>query len=212
MTFDGDALHVERVPVNNKNIEIVIVDLNGAKNTQLILSSLQQAYPPQSNSSESELALHDLFGATNERIVKQAVKFLAEGDARGIGELMVEAQALFDKIAVPFCVSELQAPLLHRVLKLAEIQHLIWGGKLIGSGGDGSAQFVCRSEDAAKQLVQFLQERLALAALHLTLPTNATRLRKAVIPAAGFGTRMFPATKMMKKELFPIVDWRYCWF
>ncbi|MEM8677567.1 MAG: sugar phosphate nucleotidyltransferase [Cyanobacteria bacterium P01_G01_bin.67] len=28
---------------------------------------------------------------------------------------------------------------------------------------------------------------------------------KAVIPAAGFGTRMYPATKALKKELFPII-------
>jgi UTP--glucose-1-phosphate uridylyltransferase len=27
-----------------------------------------------------------------------------------------------------------------------------------------------------------------------------------VIPAAGFGTRLFPATKAIKKELFPIID------
>lgn len=32
------------------------------------------------------------------------------------------------------------------------------------------------------------------------------RVRKAVIPAAGFGTRMYPATKALKKELFPIID------
>jgi UTP--glucose-1-phosphate uridylyltransferase len=32
------------------------------------------------------------------------------------------------------------------------------------------------------------------------------RIRKAVIPAAGWGTRLFPATKAIKKELFPIVD------
>ncbi|MGB3510897.1 MAG: UTP--glucose-1-phosphate uridylyltransferase [Microcoleaceae cyanobacterium] len=32
------------------------------------------------------------------------------------------------------------------------------------------------------------------------------KVRKAVIPAAGFGTRMFPATKVIKKELFPIID------
>ena len=32
------------------------------------------------------------------------------------------------------------------------------------------------------------------------------RIRKAVIPAAGFGTRLFPATKVVKKELFPIID------
>ncbi|MGL5192038.1 MAG: sugar phosphate nucleotidyltransferase [Chroococcales cyanobacterium] len=31
-------------------------------------------------------------------------------------------------------------------------------------------------------------------------------IRKAIIPAAGFGTRLFPATKSVKKELLPIVD------
>ena len=31
-------------------------------------------------------------------------------------------------------------------------------------------------------------------------------VRKAVIPAAGFGTRMFPASKSVKKEFFPIID------
>ncbi len=32
------------------------------------------------------------------------------------------------------------------------------------------------------------------------------RVRKAVIPAAGFGTRMLPATKSVPKEMLPIVD------
>lgn len=32
------------------------------------------------------------------------------------------------------------------------------------------------------------------------------KVRKAVIPAAGFGTRMLPATKAIPKELLPIVD------
>ncbi|WP_341526935.1 UTP--glucose-1-phosphate uridylyltransferase [Nostoc sp. UHCC 0302] len=32
------------------------------------------------------------------------------------------------------------------------------------------------------------------------------KVNKAVIPAAGFGTRLFPATKVVKKELFPIID------
>ncbi|MEO1006651.1 MAG: sugar phosphate nucleotidyltransferase, partial [Cyanobacteria bacterium J06638_38] len=31
------------------------------------------------------------------------------------------------------------------------------------------------------------------------------KVLKAVIPAAGFGTRMYPATKALKKELFPII-------
>ena len=32
------------------------------------------------------------------------------------------------------------------------------------------------------------------------------RIRKAVIPAAGFGTRFLPATKATPKEMFPLVD------
>ena len=32
------------------------------------------------------------------------------------------------------------------------------------------------------------------------------KIKKAVIPAAGFGTRVLPATKNMPKEMFPIVD------
>jgi hypothetical protein len=33
-----------------------------------------------------------------------------------------------------------------------------------------------------------------------------TNVRKAVIPAAGYGTRFLPATKVIAKETFPIID------
>ena len=32
------------------------------------------------------------------------------------------------------------------------------------------------------------------------------RIRKAVIPAAGLGTRFLPATKAIPKEMLPIID------
>jgi UTP--glucose-1-phosphate uridylyltransferase len=35
---------------------------------------------------------------------------------------------------------------------------------------------------------------------------SATRLRKAVIPAAGLGTRFLPATKATPKEMLPVID------
>ncbi|MCJ7737974.1 MAG: sugar phosphate nucleotidyltransferase [Anaerolineae bacterium] len=44
-----------------------------------------------------------------------------------------------------------------------------------------------------------------MSCLKLTL-RSGPKVRKAVIPAAGFGTRLFPATKATKKELFPIID------
>ena len=33
-----------------------------------------------------------------------------------------------------------------------------------------------------------------------------TQIRKAVIPVAGLGTRMLPATKAIPKEMLPVVD------
>src|SRR5580700_6537937 len=35
---------------------------------------------------------------------------------------------------------------------------------------------------------------------------TAKRIRKAVIPVAGFGTRMLPAAKAVPKEMLPVVD------
>ena len=37
-------------------------------------------------------------------------------------------------------------------------------------------------------------------------PHHAARLTKAVIPAAGLGTRFLPATKATPKEMLPLVD------
>src|ERR1043165_9102727 len=34
----------------------------------------------------------------------------------------------------------------------------------------------------------------------------SNRLRKAVLPVAGLGTRLLPATKSIPKELIPVVD------
>ncbi|MGB3532316.1 MAG: sugar phosphate nucleotidyltransferase [Microcoleaceae cyanobacterium] len=36
--------------------------------------------------------------------------------------------------------------------------------------------------------------------------SNKNLVKKAIIPAAGFGTRMFPASQGMKKEFFPVID------
>nr|MCU0254399.1 sugar phosphate nucleotidyltransferase [Acidobacteriota bacterium] len=37
-------------------------------------------------------------------------------------------------------------------------------------------------------------------------PSPSSRVRKAVFPAAGLGTRFLPASKAMPKEMLPIVD------
>jgi|SRR3990167_1951473 len=42
--------------------------------------------------------------------------------------------------------------------------------------------------------------------IQLFLSLMAKKIRKAVIPSAGFGTRFLPQTKAMPKEMLPIVD------
>ena len=39
-----------------------------------------------------------------------------------------------------------------------------------------------------------------------TEPASEMKLRKAVFPVAGLGTRFLPATKSIPKEMLPIVD------
>ena len=38
------------------------------------------------------------------------------------------------------------------------------------------------------------------------MPAVNRKVRKAVIPVAGLGTRMLPATKAIPKEMLPLVD------
>ena len=43
-------------------------------------------------------------------------------------------------------------------------------------------------------------------AIILAMNAQGKKIRKAIIPAAGFGTRFLPATKAQPKEMLPIVD------
>ena len=118
---------------------------------------------------------------------------------------MAEAQAFFDRYASPACPEELSAPVLHSVLNYEPLMPHIWGGKGVGSQGDGTAQILARSLDDQQAVIEIIERDLGMPCLTLTLRPGL-KVRKAVIPAAGFGTRLFPATKATKKELFPIID------
>ena len=47
---------------------------------------------------------------------------------------------------------------------------------------------------------------LALSLYYLPMKKYSKKITKAVIPAAGFGTRFLPQTKAMPKEMLPVVD------
>jgi UTP-glucose-1-phosphate uridylyltransferase/mevalonate kinase len=202
MTFDGDRLETEELRVNEP-LYFVIVDLQAKKDTMEILNRLNRCYPIAEN--DIERGVQELLGPINKRIVYQAMDALKNGDAQRLGALMTEAQAFFDRYATPACPEELTSPVLHRILDYAPLKPHVWGGKGVGSQGDGTAQFICRSEGDQQAAIEILQRDLGMPGYKLTI-TPQQKVRKAVIPAAGFGTRLFPASKAMKKELFPIID------
>ena len=202
MTFDGDRLDTQELQVNTE-LNFVIVDLHAQKDTMEILNRLNRCYPFAEN--EVERGVQELLGPINKRIVHQALDFLKEGDAGRLGALMVEAQAFFDRYATPACPEELTSPVLHKVLDYAPLKPHVWGGKGVGSQGDGTAQFLARSVADQQAVVEIIERDLGMSCLTFTLKPGR-KVRKALIPAAGFGTRLFPATKATKKELFPIID------
>ena len=202
MLFDGDRIDVTELKVPQE-MYFVIVDLHAAKNTVEILSKLNQCYPFAE--TEIQRGVQKYLGPVNMQIVRQACDAIARGDAEGLGRLMRESQAQFDKYCQPACPSELTAPVLHKVLSYASLQPFIHGAKGVGSQGDGTAQFICRDAHSQERVVEIIERDLRMSCLKLTLKPSP-KVRKALIPAAGFGTRLFPATKVVKKELFPIID------
>ncbi len=202
MTFDGERLETEELRVNEP-LYFVLVDLQAKKDTMEILNRLNHCYPFAEN--EVERGVQELLGPINKRIVEQAMDALQKVDAQRLGALMTEAQAFFDRYAMPACPEELTSPVLHKILEYEALKPHVWGGKGVGSQGDGTAQFICRSESDQEATVEILQRDLGMPSYKLTI-TPQQQVRKAVIPAAGFGTRLFPASKATKKELFPIID------
>jgi len=202
MTFDGDRLETMELQVNEP-MYFVIVDLQAKKDTMEILNRLNHCYPFAD--TDVEKGVQDLLGPINKEIVQRAVTALRTSDSEQLGALMSEAQALFDRYATPACPEELTSPVLHSILDYAPIKPHVFGGKGVGSQGDGTAQFICRSKKDQQDVIEILERDLHMPAMQMTI-TPQQKVRKAVIPAAGFGTRLFPATKATKKELFPVID------
>ena len=203
MSFDGEGIDVTELSVP-KNLFFVIVDLGAGKDTQKILNQLNQCYPFAVN--EVQQNVQHYLGLVSSQLTQEAVEALQRGDAEQIGVLMKQAQAEFDNYLIPACSSQLTAPILHKLLNYEPIQPYILGGKGVGSQGDGTAQFIVKDEENQQKVIEIIERDFPqMQGLKLTINAEK-KVRKAVIPAAGFGTRLFPATKTVKKELFPIID------
>lgn len=149
--------------------------------------------------------VHHALGQGNHDITSRALAAMEAGDARTLGAIMDESHTMFTQAGAAVCPDELAAPVLQRVLTNPSIREHVWGGKGVGAGGDGTAQFVCKSVAAQEQVAKIVEEQLGMFPIPLTI-LPATTVRAAVIPVAGFASSLFPATKVVSPPLFPICD------
>ncbi|MBI5880062.1 MAG: GHMP kinase [Chloroflexi bacterium] len=168
LTFDADEMDVHTLKPRQP-IHMLIVDLKRDKDTRRILHELNGAFTSDSSIGRD---LRDALGAQNRRVLDEARHAINAGDAETVGALMSEAQAIFDRQMAPACPSELTAPRLHEVLAHPRVRELAWGGKGVGSQGDGSAQMVARSAEAQALLLAELPYLLGVDCFELTIKAH----------------------------------------
>ena len=202
MEFDGDKIDVKELKIG-ADFYFVFANLNSKKNTIKILGDLNKAYPfPQTSIDKT---IHKYLGQINKENIEEAIKLLENGDVSSLGKLMLKTQKQFDKYMIPACPDELTAPILHKTLEDKNIIKLTYGGKGVGSQGDGTIQFLAKNEECQKQLINYLEKELNMDAYSLTI-RKSNLIKKAIIPLAGNGTRMYPMTKVIRKCFLPVFD------
>jgi len=201
MHFDGDDITIDKLIIKDY-FYWVFADLNAKKNTIKILNDLNKCYPFAE--TEKERNVHKALGELNHNIIKRAIEYLQKGNSTELGKLMSEAQEIFDSMIMPASPTELSAPKLHTFLKDENIKSLTFGAKGVGSHGDGAIQFLAKDVDTQELLCTYLSKN-GLTPYKLTIKP-CHKVRKAIIPIAGYGTRLYPATRWTKKEMLPLID------
>ncbi|MBD2451749.1 GHMP kinase [Nostoc sp. FACHB-152] len=169
MIFDGEQVDHYELKVS-QDLYFVIVDLAGSKNTQEILRRLNECYPFATNTVKQNVQKY--LGSISAKITLAAVEAIQLGDAQFLGTLMTKAQAEFDQHIVPACPSQLTANKLHLLLNHEPLQPYIFGGKGVGSQGDGTAQLIVKNQESQRQAIKVIQRDFPqMQALQLTIST-----------------------------------------
>lgn len=202
MCFDGDKVDIKNIKIS-KPLHFVFADLNSHKDTIKILGDLNRSYPFAD--TDLDKSVHEALGMDNKEIVLKAVEYLETGEIEKFGMMMSKSQENFDKKVAPASIKELSAPILHKVINDEYLKKLSYGIKGVGSQGDGTVQVLARDSETQKEIQKYFKEKLNMSAYTLTI--DATKpVKKAIIPVAGNGTRMYPITKCIKKSFLPVID------
>lgn len=160
LTFDGRRMETEPL-APGAPLWFLVVDLAGRKDTRRILADLHAAF-------RERAAVREALGAANAALLARARAAVCAGDAPALGALLTEAQRRFDAVLAP-ASPELAAPRLHRLLAHPAVAELAWGGKGVGSQGDGCAQLLARGPEERDALARRLAAGLGLASFPVTV-------------------------------------------
>lgn len=191
-----EPIHVE------KELNLVIADLMATKDTRKILSSLRGCYPFAKNKNEERV--HEMMEEKNQILVSRMKKAIALGDLKEVGHIFTDSQKLIDEAGIPIC-DEYKAPVLHKTMEDEFIKKNSYGSRGVGSGGDGTIQILAKDRKTQDKLVYYLNNTLGMEAFKFDIK-ETHKVKKAIIPVAGFGTRMYPVTRAIKKAFLPIND------
>ena len=201
LVFNENSLDVSNVRVKEK-INLVIADVNGKKDTKKILSTLRSCFPFPKN--EQEEKVKRMLCEENKKIVSKAIECIQTGDLEQLGSVMSYSQKLIDESAGLLC-EDLRAPLLHKVINDENVKKWSYGAKGTGSNGDGCIIILAKNSTCQRMIEDYLKNVCNMYSFSCNFnPTH--NVKKAVVPVAGFGTRMYPFTKSIRKSFVPIVD------
>lgn len=164
ITFFKDYATTEEIKVKEP-LNMVIADLNAYKDTKKIMKDLNKCFPFPHN--EKEKVVHEMLGVKNKELVEEAKQCIENGDKERLGAVLNESQKLIDKASI-IC-DELEAKVLHKVLEDETIKQYSYGGKGIGSGGDGAVQILAKDKQTQNLLVEYFKNDLKMDAFEVDL-------------------------------------------
>ncbi len=176
LQYDSNKqISISPISTPSHKLFFVIVDLQASKDTVRILQGLQEAFlhfeEEHNQPTDFHLQANQYLLEWNSQLVLEAKEAIEQGNATKIGQLMKQAQEAFDSYLTPLCTDQLSAPKLHLLLKeiLQNKELNVLGGKCVGSGGDGTAQFLCADEASQQRLIQFIEEQYHLPCIALCI-------------------------------------------
>jgi galactokinase len=118
MTFDVQGCQL-RVLSNREPLYFVVADLKAAKDTVVILRSLQRCFPFPSDSIQSRM---HRYASNNQKLCWAAVTAIELGNPAALGSVMMDAQQAFNQCAIENCREQLMAPRLREVMNNAALR------------------------------------------------------------------------------------------